>query len=133
MTRLPGILAEIAEVAGEEAALAIARVRGGSQIYVPPVPPANHWLCQLIGADRARKVCDQLTAGVGPRRVDLPQGPTGKLNAIRASDQAEIDRLIRAQRSERDIALSTGYTERTVRRRRAKLGKPADTRQITLF
>jgi hypothetical protein len=133
MSRLPGILAEIADVAGEEAALAIARARGGVQIYVPPCPAEDHWLSLLLGHAAAQKVCDQLTAGVGPRRVDVPQGPAGRLATIRASDQAVIDAMIRDQRSERDIALSTGYTERSVRRRRAKLGKPADTRQISFL
>ena len=38
---LTGVLGEIAEVAGVEAALAIAKVRGGTQIYVPPLPGAD--------------------------------------------------------------------------------------------
>ena len=133
MTRLPGILAEIADVAGVEAALAIAEARGGTQIYVPPNPSVNHWLCQLIGPEKAQKVCDQLTAGVGPLRVDLPLGPMSKYNQMRAADQAVIDQMIADQRSERDIALSTRYSERSVRRRRAKLGKPADRRQMGLL
>ena len=41
--------------------------------------------------------------------------------------------MIRDQRSERDIALATRYSERSVRRRRAKLGKPADRRQMGLL
>lgn len=130
---LPGILAEIAEVAGEEAALAMAHARGGTQIYLPPVPAPHHWLCQLIGEAKAKRVCDLLTAGVGPLRVDLPLGPVSKYNQMLAADQAVIDAMIRDQRSERDIALATRYSERSVRRRRAKLGKPADRRQISLI
>ena len=133
MTPLPGILAEIAEVAGERAALLIAAARGGTRIYLPPVPEFDHWLCRLIGREEARRVCEQLTAGVGPRRVDLPAGPRG----AQAQLQAKVDALIAEGRSERDIALDTGYTERGVRMRRVRmirLGQmPKDTRQLNLL
>lgn len=128
-TALPGVLGEIADVAGEEAALAIAAVRGGTQIYIPPEPDNDHWLCRLVGRDAARAICDQLTCGVGPRRVDLPLGPTGHA----AKNRAKVDAMIADNCSERDIALATGYTIRAVRRRRAMLGRPADERQLTLF
>lgn len=127
--RLPGILAEIAEVAGVEAALAIARVRGGTQIYVPPKPANDHWLCRLIGRDEAMAVCERLTCGVGPLRVDLPLGPVGQAAKIRA----RIDAMIVEQRSERDIALATGYTTRSIRRRVAKLGIKRDDAQMDLL
>lgn len=117
MTALPGVLAEIAQIAGEEAAMAIADARGGTQIYVPPIPSNDHWLCRLIGRDQAKAVCDHLTAGVGPRRVDLPLGPSGR--AARA--RAMVDAMIKQERTERDIALATGYTARAIRRRVAKL------------
>lgn len=129
MTVLPGILAEIAEVAGEDAALTIARVRGGTQIYVPPLPDNDHWLCRLIGRDEARAVCERLTCGVGPRRVDLPLGPTGSL----AKARARVDAMIADDRSERDIALATGYTTRAIRRRRQQLGIKRDDGQLSFF
>jgi hypothetical protein len=131
--KLPGILAEIADVAGEEAALAFARAKGGTTIYLPPKPSENHWSSRLIGSEAACKVCDRLTAGVGPRRLYLPHGPTGRIAGLRAADQAVIDQMIEDQSSERDIALATRYSERTIRRRRAKLGKPADRRQMSLL
>lgn len=131
MTPLPGILAEIAEVAGERAALLIAAARGGTQIYVPPVPELDHWLCRLIGRAEARAVCEQLTCGVGPRRVDVPFGPLGAHAKLREA----VDALIIEGRSERDIALATGYAARSVRRRRARLAGegrlPKDERQLS--
>ena len=127
--RLPGVLSEIADVAGENAAIAIAQARGGTQVYFPPVPADDHWICRLIGKDAAYRVCDQLTAGVGPRRVDMPLGPTGNV-ADMAEKRAKVDRMILAGRSERDIALSTGYTSRQVRRRKANL---RDDDQLTMF
>ncbi|MFZ5747163.1 MAG: helix-turn-helix domain-containing protein [Pseudomonadota bacterium] len=126
---LPGVLAEIAAVAGVDAALAIAEARGGTQIYIPPAPDADHWLARLVGHDAARAIADKLTCGVGGMRVDLPLGPKGHAARIRA----EVDRMIHAGRSERDIALATGYTIRGVRRRAAKIRTARDDRQLPLF
>tara|TARA_R110002124_G_scaffold121845_1_gene280205 strand:- start:1044 stop:1190 length:147 start_codon:yes stop_codon:yes gene_type:complete len=44
--------------------------------------------------------------------------------------RATVDRMIIAGRSERDIALATGYTTRQVRRRRARLREDG---QLSLF
>jgi len=133
MTAFPGILAEIADVAGEEAALAVARVRGGTQIYIPPVPANDHWLCALIGRDEAVAVCDKLTDGVGSRRADVPMGQYSAYRAESRHRYTLMDEMINAQKSEREIALATGYTARAIRRRVAKLGKPADERQMSLL
>lgn len=129
MTQLSGILAEIAHVAGEDAALAIARVRGGTNVYFPPVPDNDHWLCRLIGRDAAKAVCDRLTCGIGGLRADIPLGPNGRA----ATARAQVDAMLRTGRSERDIALATGYTSRQIRRRRAALDLPSDDRQLTLL
>jgi len=123
---LPGVLGEIAAVAGEAAALAIADARGGTQIYVPPHPAPEHWLSVLVGQRAAQAIADRLTCGVGGRRVDLPLGPRGH----RVRVQTRVDRMLVADRSERDIALATGYTTRGVRKRRARL---RDSRQPRLI
>lgn len=122
-TVLPGVLGRIAQVAGEDAALAIARARGGTQVYFPPDPAPGHWLCHLIGLDRAKRVCDELTCGVGPLRVDIPVGPAGRA----AQGRVMVDSMLREGRSERDIALATGYTARGVRKRGAALKSEQDT------
>ena len=129
MARLPGVLAEIADAAGHEAALAIADARGGTQVYIPPAPDADHWLSLLIGVEAARAVADRLTCGVGGLRVDLPLGPAGCAARVRC----EVDRLLGEGRSERDIALTTRYSIRGIRRRRARLGLVSDNRQLPLF
>jgi hypothetical protein len=127
--RLPGILAEIAEVAGEDAALDIAAVRGGTQVYIPPVPPEDHWICQLIGREVALRVCDRLTCGLSGRRVDLPLGPTGAAARVRA----KVDAMLGEDRSDRDIARATGYTTRGIQMRRKKLGVRRNDGQLSLF
>jgi len=127
---LPGALKEIAAVAGEDAALAIAAARGGTQIYIPPEPGRDHWLTKLVGPKAALAIADKFTCGVGGMRLDLPLGPKGHA----ARQRAKVDRMILAGgASESDIARATGYTIRAVRRRRAKLGLPADDRQLSLL
>lgn len=129
VSALPGILAEIAEAAGEDAALAIARVRGGTEIYVPPNPGADHWISRLVGLERAQAIADKLTCSLIGRRVELPLGPHGHAEQQRA----KVDALIREGRSERDIALATGYSIRGVRKRVANIGRPPDERQLSLL
>lgn len=130
MSDLPGTLAEIAAVAGEDAALAIAAARGGTQIYIPPAPDRDHWLSRLVGHKAALAIADRLTCGVGGMRVELPLGPKGAAARLRA----KVDRMIQdGEASERDIARATGYTIRGVRRRKAKLGTTPDDRQLPLF
>jgi hypothetical protein len=133
MTSLPGILGEIEEAAGRDAALTLARVRGGMPVYFPPRPGADHWLSRLLGHGKALAVCEQLTAGVGPRRLDLPQGEFGSYRKESANRYDLMDEMICDGRSEMDIARATGYTTRCVRRRVAKLGKPADQRQASFL
>lgn len=114
MTHLPGVLAEIAEIAGEDAALKIAEARGGTNIYLPPVPGADHWLSELLGHDVALTIAARLTCGF-PMRLDVPCGPT----SIAARTRAKADRMIAEGRSEAEIVRETGYSGRTIRRRRA--------------
>ena len=126
---MPGILAEIADIAGEDAALAVAAARGGTQVYIPPSPERDHWLSRLVGQQAARAIADRLTCGVGGMRVDLTLGPKGHAARIRA----KVDRMIDdGGFSERDIAQATGYTIRGVRYRKARR-KQADDRQLNLL
>ncbi|WP_323825617.1 hypothetical protein, partial [Pseudomonas aeruginosa] len=67
--------------------------------------------------------------GVGSLRIDLPLGPVSHA----ARQRARVDAMIREGRSERDIALATRYTIRAIRRRRAAIGRPDDSRQLNLF
>lgn len=130
MTKLPGVLAQIADVAGEDAAIAIAQARGGTQVYIPPAPGPDHWLTKLIGREAAHAVADALNGGIGVGcRVDLPLGPAGHQVQMRA----QLDAMIAKGMSERDIALATGYSRSTIRRRRGAAASNADERQMTLF
>jgi len=124
---LPGVLGDIARAAGEEAALSIAQKFGGTRVYIPSKPRADHWLCGLVGEEAAQAIGDELTGGfIGGARIDLPIGPAGHQETARA----KVDRMIKDGASERDIALASRYTTRGVRKRKAKL---RDDTQASLF
>jgi hypothetical protein len=129
VNQLPGILAEIADIAGEDAALAVAAARGGTRVYLPPVPGRDHWLSRLVGHEAAKAIADRLTCGIAGMRVDLPLGPKGLI----ARGRAKVDRMIADGLSERDIALAAGYTTRGVRMRKALRMKKRDDRQLPLL
>jgi len=129
MTHRPALLAEIAKVAGDDAAIKVAQARGGTRVYFPPKPAKDHWLVDLVGQQRADAICEELTAGIGPVRVDVPIGTAGQAGR----GARKVDRLIREGKSERDIALATGYTERAVRWRKRRMKDMRDTRQQDLF
>lgn len=113
---LPALLAEIAQVAGLDAALKLAEARGGTEIYVPAEAPAGHWLAETVGLEAAAAICAHFT-GSGPGcRLELPNGPAGSFAQIRR----KVDRMIAEGKSEREIALACGYTGRGVRMRRAR-------------
>lgn len=130
---LPQVLDEIARIAGEDAARVVAAAKGGTRVYIPPVPGPDHWLTKLVGPDDAGRIADHFTAGFGGIRIEIPLSDTGFM----AQAQAKCDAMILRGSSERDIARTCGYTIRTVRRRRAALkaagARIRDTRQGDLF
>ena len=113
---LPKMLAEIAEVAGLDAALRLAEARGGTEIYVPATAGDDHWLTETVGREAADAICQHFEGGGRGSRVLLPLGPKGSAARIRR----KVDRMIADGKSEREIALATGYTGRGVRMRRAQ-------------
>lgn len=124
---LPGELGDIARVAGREAAEKIGRKLGGTRVYFPSNPAPDHWLSQLVGHEAALAIGEELTGGFpGGARIDLPNGPFGHQEGPRA----KVDRMIREGASGRDIALAARYTERGVRKRKAKI---RDSRQADFF
>jgi hypothetical protein len=71
---LPGLLNEIATVAGHERALALAVARGGTRFTVPKVAREGHWLVALIGPEAAR----HLAQTRGGEVILVPIGPTAR-------------------------------------------------------
>ncbi len=74
-SHLPDLLAEIAEVAGLDAAAKVAQVKGGTRAYFPLKPLSNHWLTLAVGADAAAKICDKICNGDHGIELEVPMGP----------------------------------------------------------
>jgi hypothetical protein len=123
---LPKLLAEIADVAGVDAALALAEARGGTEIYIPRRASEGHWLTDTVGYDAAAAICAWRPA----ERIMLPLGPRGSMATVRAT----VSRMLAEGRSTTDIALACGISSRSVERRRAAdRRRNDDDRQGRLF
>lgn len=126
---LPALLAEIAEVAGLEAALKLARARGGTEVHIPARPKPGHWLIEAVGDDAAKKLCAHFAVRRGGVTLMLPLGPTGSIAELRR----KADRMIAEGRPNAEIARAVGYTTRAIERRKARLRERADPRQQKLL
>ncbi len=110
---LPGVLAEIADVAGVEAAWALARAKGGTNIYVPVTADDGHWLPKLVGRAAADKICAHFQISTTGARLLIP---LAKL----ADQQARMREAVSAGMSNNEAALAAGMHERSARRYRAR-------------
>lgn len=126
---LPALLAEIADVAGLDAALAIAEARGGTEVYIPPSAPDDHWLTETAGAAAAEAICAHFAGNGRGCRIEIPLGPKGAAARLRR----QVDRMIADGKSEREIALATGYSGRGVRMRKARQRQHHESGQGSLF
>ncbi|MCB5204235.1 helix-turn-helix domain-containing protein [Neorhizobium sp. T786] len=130
MTALPGILADISDIAGTEAALKVAQSRGGTRVDLPPQAKANHWLTDLVGFELADKICRGLATTdadgrcSGLRREVIPRGAASLMKTARLRAAEALD----AGKSVRETARISGLHERTIWRMKAE-----DDRQGRLF
>jgi hypothetical protein len=123
---LPKVIAEIARVAGADAAWALVREKGGTSIYVPPQVEADHWLALLIGIEAAQKLClyyrdptaDQTFLG---RRIAIPLASSSQKSAAWLQ-------VLDGGLSLAETARLMGVDQRTVSYRRARHAKPGKRR-----
>ncbi|MEC9243443.1 helix-turn-helix domain-containing protein [Nitratireductor rhodophyticola] len=111
---LPSVLAEIAEVAGAEAAWALARTQGGATIYIPAEADDNHWLTELVGMEAAEKICQHFRVGNSGARILIP---LAKLSEQRL----RLHRALEAGMSAPQAARAAGMHERSAFRARARM------------
>ncbi|MEQ1697387.1 MAG: hypothetical protein ABL901_16265 [Hyphomicrobiaceae bacterium] len=123
---LPGLIAELAEVAGLNAALALATARGGNRIYIPAKAADDHWLVATVGRPAADKIMTYYATGV---ELDLPRGPTG----LRAETWRRLYRMLDEGCSSSQITRALGISRDMVKHHRAKLRTQAVTAQMSLF
>jgi len=123
MTALPGILAEIAEIAGRDAALAVAKAKGGTQAYFPTRPGPNHWLSKCVGLENARAIGRELGTGHGGVELLVPMGPS----ATKAAIWRKMHEMIDAGHSKATIARTCNVHVRTVQLHRNGKVKTAES------
>ncbi|MCY1705221.1 hypothetical protein [Pannonibacter sp. SL95] len=132
-TSLPGLLGDIAEIAGVDVAYRIASSHGGTRVSIPPQAVDGHWLTELVGFATADQICRGL-ATLDPdgrlRGVSneiIPRGPASLL----ANARRQAARELQAGASAREAARRSGLHERTIWRMKA--GQRDDDAQGSLF
>ena len=122
MTYFPGILAKIAEVAGEAAATRLALAAGGTVMTFSARP--NSALARIVGAAAAAQIADAL----GPEKYTIPmahlRGEKGR--------RAAAARMLAEGAPAKQVAKTCDVHERTVYRVGARL-KEAQEEGLPLF
>jgi hypothetical protein len=117
---LPELLREIAEIAGIDAALAIADAKGGQDVIIPTRLRPDHWLVVAVGLEKAERISAHFTSGHRRQRVIVPLGPAGSFLAERRRRAKALADAQARGSSANQIAAEVGITERSVRRFRSK-------------
>ena len=118
---LPGVLGDIAEAAGEAAAVTLCRAQGGREIVIP-VRPAGSQLAGIVGIDAAERI----VAALGPGRVRLPVGAYRGQGGKRRLGME----MLAAGASSADVAERADVALRTVEKWRASMRRASN--QISL-
>lgn len=131
--KLPGVLSEIAEVAGEPAAVLIASRVGGTRVYIPVKVSDSHWLVDCVGRQKADLICRHFAVDGRGSRIDVPLGGAGAYPQLRRALAKRIHDLDMAGGSVRKIVAEVRVSGRTVHRHRAAHKGGKDKRQGSLF
>lgn len=111
---LPGVLSLISEMVNEDAAVKLAKKRGGREIYIARNPSQDDVLSEIVGLDDARLISDLL--GHGNLRV-----PMGNLGG-QGGRQKRIQELRREGLTMPQIAAEVDVSLRTVERTVSDMG-----------
>lgn len=124
MSSLPGLLGDIADIAGADVAFLIAESHGGTRVSIPPRALPDHWLTELVGFETADLICRELATLDAEGRLKgvqaevLPKGPAALLKSARRRAQIALDQ----GKSVREAARISGLHERTIWRMKADDG-----------
>lgn len=103
-------LSIIREIAGEEAAQALVRKKGGTSVYVPIHPKKEHVLAKIVGIKAALKISERF----GLETLEISNGRG--LSHARRIDPAEAVALADTGLSCRKIADRLDCTSRNIRK-----------------
>ncbi|HEV7345753.1 MAG TPA: helix-turn-helix domain-containing protein [Devosia sp.] len=113
MNELPAVMAEIAEVAGLDAAWALAQAKGGQQVFIPAKVRPDHWLSKLVGFDAAQKICQHFSVGGRGDDILIPMASTARRNQA-------LQRALAQGLKVNQAAAAAGVHRRTVLRHRKR-------------
>jgi hypothetical protein len=113
MNELPAVMAEIAEVAGPDAAWTLARAKGGQQVFFPAKARPDHWLAKLVGFDAAKKICEHFSVGGRGDDILIPMASAARRNQALRQALAQGLKVDQA-------AAAAGVHRRTVLRHRKR-------------
>lgn len=130
---LPALLAEIADVAGIEAALAIAEAKGGQSASIPSRLRDDHWLVKAVGRERAEQLSEHFCSGRSRAQLDIPLGPSGSYLGERRRRAAAVRQALAEGATANEAARRAGITRRSVQRQKAESQRALDARQGKLF
>jgi hypothetical protein len=122
MNQFSGILSDIADIVGSDAAYKVASSVGGTRVSIPPRAIEGHWLTDLLGFEQADAICRGLATldpdGKlrGVRDEIIPKGPAAIMRAARRRAKEALE----SGSSARDAARISGLHERTIWRMKAK-------------
>jgi hypothetical protein len=138
MTELTGILAEIAEVAGPEAARKIQAARGGGRVRLPVIYRPGCWLDEIVGETTARAIiahfaiCDAEGRPVS-QQVRLTIGDAGTIGRALRQARETFARSIEAGYGVETAARRAGITERAGWKMKKRMAGHNDDGQGSLF
>jgi len=125
LDRLPGRVAELADVIGLRAALTLVELRGGTRLAVPKKPAPGHWLVEHIGLDALTALCRYY----GGETIEIDRCAA----ALRAGLEARIVRDYQDGASNSQLARRYGYTERGIRKLRRRIESREPSLNYDLF
>jgi hypothetical protein len=124
--QLPPLLAEIAEVAGLDAALAIAAAKGGQEVFFVSRLTDDNWLVQAVGREKAMLLSDHFTSGRGRIKMNIPLGPIGTYAQARRMAIKRVREALDQGASLNQAAAQAGITARSVSRYKSRLKSPTN-------
>ena len=117
---LPPLLAEIAEVAGIDAALAIAEAKGGQEVFIVSRLRPDNWLVAAVGQEKAERISTHFCSGRYRQKLSIPFGPKGSYLAERRRRARALSEALSDGATANEMAKVAGVTNRSARRFRTK-------------